>query len=299
MSSPDFRRGSDVIEASKSGTAFAKTNFFSLKDGESAVLRFLTDWDDIIVVNQHSMVPTKTAPADFTGNWPQAVTSVCRRDPAFKSFGYADCYVCDHISIKGKPARPQARQWALAVLRESVKENGVVVGFRDAVRRVAEIKDGKPTGNEVEEKAIVVVNMAYNNFFNSLDGFCSVYHTIVDRDYTIRRTGSGLDTVYHIIPMDVSILPDGRRFDLRDPELMARYEPLPDLGKIVTDRSADDYYARFIDTRMANPSSSKTDAPVAAPVPTPQTDVDEAQLDFLMKKVQSDFGAPGSLRSYD
>lgn len=293
MSNPNFRRGADAAKeaASKSsGSSFARTHFFGIKDGERAVVRFLTDATDWLVVAQHSMVTTRPAPADFKGNWPQANTAVCRRDVAFSGM-YSDCYVCDHVQGKGgKPSKPVQRQWALAVLREEVTDGGRVVGYRDQVRKVAEMRDGQPTGVEVEEKAVVVINMAYNNFFSALDGYAGIYGTVLDRDYLIKRTGGGLDTTYQIVPIDPITLSDGRRFDLREPDLMARYEPLPDLGAIVTERSSDEYFARFFDVRLPQPASTEGRSnPAAQSVPTAtvvSNDVDADALAALAARVK-------------
>lgn len=311
MSSISFRKGAEAAKeaASKSGgSAFARTHFFGIKDGERAVVRLLTDYNDWLVVSQHSMVPTRPAPADFTGNWPASNTAVCRKDVAFTGV-YADCFVCDHVQIKGKPAKAVQRSWALAVLREEVTEGGRLVGYRDQVRKVAEMRDGKPTGVEIEEKAIVVINMAYNNFFNALEGYSSIYGTVLDRDYLIKRTGGGLDTQYQIVPLDPITLADGRRFDLREPDLMARYQPLPDLEAIVTERSSDDYYARFFDVRLPQPTSqsagTSNPAVAAAQAEVISHDVDADQLAALAQRVKG-YTAPaptvpavGGLVSYD
>lgn len=302
-----FRRGAEEAQkAAKTTSSFARTHFLSLKDGERALVRFITDAPDWLVVAQHSMVPTRPAPQGYQGQWPQVNTAVCRRDVAFIGM-YADCYVCDHVTIKGKASKPSQRQWALAVLREEVMEGGRVVGYRDQVRKIAEMKDGQPTGNEVEEKAIVVLNYGYKNFFSVLDGYHSIYGTVLDRDYIVKRSGAELDTMYSIIPLDPITMSDGRRFDLRESDMLARYQPIPNLEEIVSERASDNYFARFFDVRMPQPGTVTgkghidSEGSVGQPqTPAPSNDVDADQLAALAQRVKgygSGAAAPTSPQS--
>src|SRR5690606_28112718 len=107
----------------------------------------------------------------------------------------------------------------------------------------------------------VIVNLGYNNFFGKLTGFAKVYGTILDRDYHIRRRGSGpRDTDYIISPLDPIPVADdkpgiegkdGRRYyDLRHPEIAARYEYHTTLEDIIAHRASDEYYHRFFDKRV-------------------------------------------------
>jgi hypothetical protein len=83
-----FRRGGTAAEqaekdANVSSSGRRGPDFFGLKeDGDSTVLRLLTDHDDWIWVNQHSFVKTKPGPKDAE-KWPKSMTSVCRYDKAF------------------------------------------------------------------------------------------------------------------------------------------------------------------------------------------------------------------------
>lgn len=251
--------------SSKGGAAFAKTHYFSLSDGEEAIVRFVTDADSWITVDQHTFVPTKSQPSDYEGNWPRGMGAVCRRTKlADGKTLYNDCYICDHIAKSdGSPQKPSSRTWAVGVLREEVRDDsGAVIGFADQTREVAEVKDGKPTGEKRQEKASIIMNMGYRNFFGALQGFAGRYGTILDRDYYIRRQGDGLQTVYHIIPADPIDVPSPDdasstlRFDLRDARFMARYEKdAPDLEDIVMDKASDKFYERFF-IPAGSPSAS-------------------------------------------
>lgn len=295
-----FRKGAEAAkEASKGGGAFARTQFFGMEDGKTEVIRLLTDADEWITVDQHQMVPTKGKPADYPkdARWPEKMGCVCRKDPAF-TFG--ECYVCENIVGKvAKVKKPSGRTWALACLREEVMEDGKVVGLRDKTREVTiPEKDGQPE-KKITEKAIVVVNMGYKNFFSILEGFAGRYGTILDRDYWIKRSGSDTDTTYQIVPMD-PIETDEGRFDLREPKFMERYKHDLDLEKVITERASDEFYARFFDPRFTTndkgeviPASGEQATAASAPA-APSGDVDEERLSALASRVKGYGGGSSS-----
>lgn len=281
----NFRTGADAAqEAAKfSGGNWQRTNWFSIEDGEAITLRFLTDHDQWITVDQHNNIKTKGAPADFKGDkWPERMYGVCRRDPAF-SFG--ECYICDFL-VDGKAVKkPSARQWALACIREEVlgdgseemggpEKKGQRIGFKDATRTVTRRKEGsKDETEEVEEKAIVVVNQGWKNFFSTLQGYAGMNGTVLDRDYYIKRSGKGTDTTYAIMPF-----PPVEGFDVRNPDVRKRYESDLDLGAVVTDKASDEFYARFFDPRVTASSEGKVESTgQAAEVAKPSNDVDEEE----------------------
>jgi len=284
-----FRTGAEAAKdaaASKSGAAFSKTHYFSLSDGDEVVVRFLTDADSWITVDQHTYVPTKPQPADFEGNWPRGMGAVCRRTKlADGSTLYNDCYICDYVTKQdGSPFKPSSRTWAVAVLREEVRDDkGAIIGYADQTREVAEVREGKPTGEVRTEKATVIVNMGYRNFFGALQGFAGRYGTVLDRDYYIKRQGDGLQTTYHIIPADPIDVPDPDnanatvRFDLRDQRFASRYSgDAPDLEGIVMDKASDGFYERFF--------SSATTA--SSPTPAVSNDVDDDKVAELAARIK-------------
>lgn len=296
MTTPSFRHGADEAKAA-SKSSFAKTEYLKIEDGEQVTVRFLTDVADWVTVEQHAMVPTKPKPDKFEGNWPPKMGAVCRNDPAFAGM-YDGCYICDHI-VDGKAVRPAAsRTWALACIREEVKENGQIVGYKDKTRKVTR-KDGDKEV-EVEEKDIVVVNMAYRNFFGPLTSLAEFYGgTCVDRDFVIKRQGNDQSTNYTLIgldPIHVNIEGEAVKLDLRDPRFKDRYQPGETLEEVVASRASDDFYARFFDPRFT-PSEKEGEAVKstgqAAEQPKPSTDVDdEAKLAALAQRVQT-YGQAG------
>lgn len=259
-----FRRGGSAAEqaekeANVSSSGRRGPDFFGLKeDGESTVIRLLTDHDDWIWVDQHSFVPTKPGPKDAE-KWPKSMTSVCRKDKAFEGH-YSDCYICDQ-KLKnsfGKVATPRIRVWALAIERELVRgdgsealggpaKQGVVIGVRDKIDEVDELgADGKPTGNKLNYPRIIVINMPMKGFFSHLKALHGLYGTVSDRDFSVTRSGTGTETEYKIVPIDP--IPDVRPgTPAWDKYLQAVSEREISLEGIVADKATDEYYARFFD----------------------------------------------------
>lgn len=300
-------QGSEAAKAAaKTGPAFNRVDYLQL-DGSSlgvdqgkdrVYLRYLTDFKPNqekgvlgwITADHHTMVPTKPKPAslDADRKWPPTMSAVCRNDKKFAK-KYGDCYICENIPDPkgGKRFKVQSRTWALAVLREPVigdgtEENGgaaakgKVLGYRDVTKEVAVIgDDGKPVKDETETvKAYIRVHQSWNNFYSALAALGSHYGTVLDRDFLVIRTGTGLDTEYQHIPMDPIDLDlgdgDSVRLDLREADLReALYEDMPDLRKEVASQATDDWYGRwFIPSSEDSKGSSSKSKGGAASTPS-------------------------------
>lgn len=304
---PGFRRGATQAAEIVKGSPFARTQFFSVEDGKNVHLRFLTDAEPDengdggwITVLQHQNIKTKPAPDGFKGNWPGHMSAVCRHDPAFAGI-YDDCYICDFL-VDGKSVKkPGGRVWALACVREEVigdgspelggpENKGKKLGFRDVTRDVTiparEAKDGQPALPEqtVTEKAILVVNMGYKNFFSLLNAYYSRNGTILDRDFWIQRKGNDLDTEYQIVGEDPIII-DGEVMDLREPKFMERYKTDLVLEEVLAARADDEFYARFFDPRFSA-DDGKVVSTGAAPEPKPDSEPDEDTLAAIANRVR-------------
>lgn len=292
---PSFRRGGDAAEeAAKSGGNFSRDTFFALEDGEGVYVRFVTDEPDWISVDQYSFLPTKPAPAGWKGNWPKHMSAVSRSDEAFTGM-FADDYAKEFMRDReGKPFKPSSRTWAYVCLREEVKEDGRIVGFRDKTREISYEKDGKTVTEVVKD--IRIVNLGWKNFFAPIKGYAKHYGTLLDRDIYIKRKGSGQnDTTYETVPMDPT-----PSWDLRNPEVAAQYKPERPLEEVVTERASDDYYRRFFDHRFTVEIDDKggeraAEAP-GAPVAQqtrPATDVDQSRVASLADRVMN-YAAPAT-----
>lgn len=268
---PAFRRGADEAEqaAAAASANFARTHFFKIDDKERVIIRMVTDAPEWIVVDQYQFLPTKPKPKDWEGNWPTHMGAVSRQDPALKGMFEDDC-ILSMRDGKGKAYKPSPRTWALACMREEVigdgtkamggpDKKGKRVGCRDATREVTRKKDDG-TEETTTEKAIVVLNMGYKNFFAALDGFYREYDTVVDRDYVVIRKGTGTDTTYSLAPLDP--IPG---YDLRDPDIAKRYETDLTLDSVILGMADDDYYARFFDPKVNWTPKSKDGDSSGAP----------------------------------
>ena len=315
------KRGMDSLaeESAKSGAGGSYARYLRLKDGDTVYLRWLTDLDGIVSVEQHAAVPTKPKPDWWTFKWPEKMGCVCRysKDEDDNPF-FGDCYVCDVLKAREKGGgrkdfKPGVRGWALACLREERRdEAGTLLGYVDAKR---EFK--REDGSTVTEKAIVIVNQAYNNFFEDVETMGRHHTTLLDRDYKITRQGEGLKTKYKIIALDpidfrskvefetesgettddpakarqVNGKPVGvvKRYDVRDPEIAERYKTDIDFMDEIEEQIGSDFYALFYDPRVEAPRREGRDGGSGnGNVPTPAkpaSDVEPADLEAMMSRV--------------
>lgn len=282
MAASRFSSGASTLEsqAKSGGRSFARADYFSLDDGESVTLRFLTDseydpahpWTGAwLSIPQHSMVNTKAAPSDWQGdNWPTRMGAVCRhiKTKAGESL-YDSCVICDELKRdNGKPYTSSVRGWALACLREEVREDGMIVGFRDQTKKFTD------ESGERQVPAIVLMNNGWKNCFSRVKSFGGYYGTMVDRDYRITRTGKSLDTVYDAVAMDPIY-----HHDLRLPWAFAEYCPGVDPQAI---RSL------LFPEGVEDPTDARSLAAVLAKLPPAGSDAIEALGDKLKLEFDMD-----------
>lgn len=254
---PNFKRGAEQAkEASKSGGNFLRTEFFSLDDEESTILRFLTDGDMWITVDQHMFAKTKDKPAG-RDSWPSMVSVICSDDEAFEGMFDEPCYTCLNVMDsykKGKTHTATSRTWALAVEREEVREGATLVGFRDVEYEVVD-KDG----NKRMAKKVLFVNMAWQNFFSKVNATYAFHGTVLNRDFYVKREGTKKDTDYMVSPMDpVPVDEAGTIFDVRKPEHMERYvADMPDLGEEVMRRAIPPFHHFWFDPSYTGTADGK------------------------------------------
>ena len=315
------KRGAGAIEKKERGDFGPVVKFFKLEDGEATVLRFLTDSQPVEVdgvlrggwlpVLQHDPLPTRAKP-EGVENWPAFMGAPCRYADIFGG-QYADCIVCDTKigtpSGKGKVGPAKVKYWSVAAEREEYQDEATGQRrYRDKLRHYT-VKDEK-TGEDVEksERILYIVNLSNQNFYDKLAGFASIYGTLLDRDYYVKRTGAKLDTDYVVAPLD-PIEKDGVRFDVRVPEHMAKYLPAAlEVGSaaasdgylepVISERSSDQFYNKFWGSGPVAQAGGGTGGATAAPTApeTPQTDLptDQGATDVssLIDRMKSAGGPP-------
>lgn len=280
-----FRRGTEQAEKAQAKKGGQGIHWFGLDDGQSITLRFLTDMNPhveggvevggLITVNQHNFAPTKAQPEGWKGeNWPKGMGAVCRHDVAFEGI-YDECYICDVVipaqvdekARKRLVAKP--RSYAFAMEREQVLADGVLQGCNTVMETITRNEQ------EIQVPKIILVNMAWNNFFADIAAMAEVYQTVLDRDLVITRKGAEWNnTEYHSVALER----DG--LDMRDAALAAQvhagdYCPRGDLWeeydleRLVSHRASDDWYALWFDpNKQPNFGSGSDSSPSSPSAPT-------------------------------
>jgi hypothetical protein len=166
-------------------------NYFILKEGESKIVRFLTDGPDLVAVKFHEFIK------DRNGKFQNFVYA-----PDFHGGGedWVAKYggkTTDYTTKELVDSKPRERTVGIAVEREEypVDEGGRRILKTQDKLESFEGKDGKT----YNARSFLIVKQ-YNKFWTMLGSYYEEFGTICDRDYKITRTGTGLDIVYSIIP---------------------------------------------------------------------------------------------------
>ena len=276
-----FRRGAAAAEeAAASTTRTRLMNFFNLKDGARVFLRMITPPSEWITVDVHTMYDTKPQPSGYQGKWPQTMSPVCRNTKMGDGLPmFADgCYCCEHprLDDKGKPRKPSARTFAIAVLRDEVMGDNTPAtnnlpptqraGFRYAQREVPELDAaGNPTGKTTHVYDVVLIEQGWKLFYSHFESIQQIFGSITNQEISVGRKGAGMnDTSYQIVGLGLS------NKDMADPIELAKFGITLE-GKDaegydiyaypehyshhaeISRRASDDFYALFIDPTKEAP----------------------------------------------
>jgi hypothetical protein len=170
------------------GTSGRYLSYFILADGDSKVIRFLTDMPDLAVADFYEFV------IDKNGKFQNFVVPETGEDWVRKFGGKSRVFGSNEL----EDPRPRERIVGLAVEREEVpvEENG---------RRITRTQDKLSTFDSTKDSRAYdarnfLIVKQYSKFWNMIQGYYLEYGTICDRDYKITRTGTGRDIVYSVIP---------------------------------------------------------------------------------------------------
>lgn len=203
---------------SSGGGSFRRLDYFNLKDGESIVVRFLTD-EPLTVDFYEYVFDVKGKPQNFV-----VAPDLHADDSSWNGQDWVKKYNgrSKDKGLTGEWCEPKARERtvALAVAREEApREEGqgkVAIRYRDKLVTI-KAKEGKDgPEKEYPGRQFLVVKQAYKNFWSQLIAYYHENETICDRDFKITRVGGGTETVYNIIPKR-----EDEDFDIK--ELQARY----------------------------------------------------------------------------
>lgn len=209
-----MRSGMTAVESflkssgsSGSGPTGRYLSYFILGDGESKVIRFLTDMDEITVAKFYEFV------TDRNGKFQNFVVapSFYADDPSWQGEDWVRKFggkTRDYTTKEMIDPQPRERVVGIAVEREECPidvDGRRVLKTQDKLVRI-EGRDGK----SYDARNFFIVKQA-RVFWQSIFTYYQEFGTICDRDYKITRVGTGRDVSYTVIPKtpDPNWNPDG------------------------------------------------------------------------------------------
>jgi hypothetical protein len=175
------RGAADDIETRKNAGGGGGKLFFKLADGETAVVRFLEQDDDVAWAWVHQLPP---ADGQQYGR-----KVVCRNQDENGNFSGDDCPGCE---------KNYKRQFQGAI---NLIWRNAPVFERDAQNRMVRDEKNKPViGGKADQVAVWVAGVTV--FADTLDVKNSKYKGLKSRDFEVTRRGTGLNTSYSIEPVD-------------------------------------------------------------------------------------------------
>jgi hypothetical protein len=215
----NFRKGLEGLQqaSERSGPkTFIPRRYLKWESGEEKTIRFLSEGDSVVQARFHEWVPTHDGGRR---------SFVCRTEVN------EECELCANPDVKAREVG-----MAVAVVRLPVKdESGKTVGFKDATEEVDLEEDGKVVHKTVP--VIGIIQQSPKNFWASFWAAYDKYGTLRDRDYSVTRRGSGMDTMYVPFQEEPEEIPN---LDSR----YAKY--VPDLEAMLTSLSSKEYYDKHL-----------------------------------------------------
>jgi hypothetical protein len=169
-----------------------KLNYLTIKDGETKVVRFLTD--DVLTCLFYEYV------VNNQGRWTDFIVPT-DLDPSNTDWvkEYGGYQLENTMSGPRVPLSTKERSVGLCVLKEEHPrevDGKTVIGYRDVLDEVT------VDGRQLPSRWFGVIKQSAQLFWTQMSGYHHEFGTICDRDYKIRRIGSKFDTTYQIIPRD-------------------------------------------------------------------------------------------------
>ncbi|QIG58363.1 ssDNA binding protein [Gordonia phage Skog] len=198
----DALKGAINSANSAGGNFGGKLGYANWKDGDTHVIRFVTDVQDILTCDFYEyIVDHKGKTQNFTA-LPDLIEGATDWVKHYGGKTRENGMTGDLVD-----PTPRQRTVAIAVLREEVpvEVNGKTrIGYQDVFEEI-EIK-----GKKYASRKFLLVKQSHKNFWQPMVGFYDEYGTLCDRDYKITRSGAKTDTTYQIVPKDA----DREEFDL-------------------------------------------------------------------------------------
>lgn len=211
-----FQKGIEKVNesAQRSGFTGGERRFFNWESGETKVIRFLTEGDEIVLTKLHEYIPCEDG---------KKRSFVCRREVD------EVCELCSNPDT----AKTRELAFAAAVWRvEKKKEDGTTT-FATKTQTVEREEDGKIVSKV--EPWVGIMRQAPKNFWGWFYEAYDKSGTLLDRDFSITRRGKDKQTTYQPYPEDKQEL-DLSKFDAFK----------PDLEEFLTWQASKEYYDKFL-----------------------------------------------------
>lgn len=177
----------EEIDAIQNGNRIRK---LYLRDRESAVLRFISEKDDVILAYMHRM-KQESAGGKSKTRWYYCVKG--------------DGQECPHC-VDGNKPKGMLYMWTWVYYVLHTRQNPALEQDSDAPRWQP-TKVGTQTFYKEDINAPLVFSIGIGKsgvYKNKIISLQQEYGSLGDRDYKLVRTGAELDTVYELIPKDPS-----------------------------------------------------------------------------------------------
>ena len=186
-----INEGKARAAAGPGGNFSTKLDYFSWKDGDSKIVRFLTD-DLIVAPFVDRIICTNGKTMDFLIDPDNNLVK--------KYGGKAKDFKTGEL-VEPKQIR---RGVGVAVLRDEKPLPGQTYPGGGQKTEVVDYTYNKDVGGtQFPARWFGIIKQAPGNFWETLVmGISERYGTICDRDYVIKRLGGGLDTKYSFTPLD-------------------------------------------------------------------------------------------------
>lgn len=175
--------------------ASGRLNYFTWKENETKVLRFLSD--EVLLVEFYEMV------IDNQGSFKDFIVApnLYEDDPTWKGEDWVLKYGgrCYEKGMSGERITPKSkpRSVGVAVLLE---EAPAQAGSKALVYQ-DHLFERSVDGEVFPARFFGVVKQSLGLFWTQMSGYHQEFGTICDRPYKIKRVGARLDTQYTIIPL--------------------------------------------------------------------------------------------------
>lgn len=310
-----FARGAVAGEKKAKESNFAPREnmpLFRLKeDGEEAVVRFVHDGHEWFIADTHSFVSSKIK----KDGKQLMMNSICRKDDGVDA---DECYICDLLHTvtpnpKTKDAKSPknrgkyfagSRYYVPVLIMEPVEGTQEMIDageipaealvrgeMQSTVGRVIRYEphyveadefdvDGNATGKKIQKPDVQLWITTYDQAMGSVTGDWEINGTVLDRNYRIKRVGTGLETDYKVNAMQPTgwlddATGDITGFDLRDDALRMQFDILK-VEDYLVNLGSEEYYARVFDHRVKDETSGGDGGEQAAPAKAAEPEPDSA-----------------------